>query len=107
LGAFLPRCIVTHKQQIVLDFVRQFMAEHRQGPLIREIQAGCQIASYKSAVDRLNALERRGFIKRTPNKHRGIRLLRRLEASAAQSPPGVDAASSAQDPEAATVRAGI
>jgi hypothetical protein len=37
----------------------------------------CQINSYKSIVDRLNALERKGYIKRVANKHRGIRVLRK------------------------------
>ena len=55
------------------------MLENRYSPLIREIQAGCQITSYKSALDRLNALERKGFIKRTPNKHRGIKVGRQAK----------------------------
>jgi SOS-response transcriptional repressor LexA len=59
--------------------------------LIREIQLGCQIASYKSALDRLNALERKGFIKRTPNKHRGIRLGRHAPAEAAEQGPAAAA----------------
>ena len=54
--------------------------------MIREIQLGCQIASYKSALDRLNALERKGFIKRAPNKHRGIRVLRRSPGDDAGHP---------------------
>ena len=68
---------LTQKQQTLYEFITRYLSEHRQSPLIREIQAACQIASYKSAVDRLNALERKGFIKRVPNKHRGIRLARR------------------------------
>ena len=64
------------KQQAVLDFIQRYLKTHRTSPLIREIQAGCQIASYKSAVDRLIALERKGFIKRAQNKHRGIRIVR-------------------------------
>ena len=78
---------LTQKQQTVFDYIVRFIGEHRQSPLIREIQLGCQIASYKSALDRLNALERKGFIRRTPNKHRGIRLVRRaLEALQAAKP---------------------
>ena len=61
------------------------MAEHRFSPLIREVQAGCQIASYKSTIDRLNALERKGFIRRRPSQHRGIRIIRkRVEELEAQ-----------------------
>lgn len=60
------------------EFIQRYFESHRKSPLIREIQIGCQIASYKSALDRLNALERKGFIKRAPNKHRGIRVTRRV-----------------------------
>jgi len=60
----------------VFEFIQQYFNDHRHSPLIREIQLGCQIASYKSALDRLNALERKGLIKRAPNKHRGIKLIR-------------------------------
>ncbi|MBI4342975.1 MAG: hypothetical protein HY599_06375 [Candidatus Omnitrophica bacterium] len=73
---------LTQKQQVVLEFIQRFFTEHRKSPLIREIQTGCQIASYKSAIDRLNALERKGFIRRASNKHRGIRLVRRLAVEA-------------------------
>ena len=68
---------LTRRQHTVLDFIQRYHSEHRRSPFIREIQLGCQIASYKSAVDRLNALERKGYIKRVPNKHRGIKLVKR------------------------------
>ena len=67
----------------MLGFIQRYFTEHRQSPLIREIQLGCEIASYKSVLDRLNALEHKGYIKRVPNKHRGIKPLRRPEVSAA------------------------
>ena len=70
--------IVTQKQQALLEFLHRYLREHPHGPFIWEIQAGCQIVSYKSAVDRLNALERKGIIKRIPNKHRGIKLDKRM-----------------------------
>jgi SOS-response transcriptional repressor LexA len=65
---------LTQKQQLVLAFIQRYFQENRRYPLIREVQAGCQITSYKSALDRLNALDRKGYIQRLPNKHRGIRL---------------------------------
>ena len=73
----MAKLSLTQKQQTVFDFIRGYFDEHRKFPLIREIQLGCHIVSYKSALDRLNALERKGLIKRAPNKHRGIRLIRR------------------------------
>lgn len=65
----------------MFDFLQSYFSEQRKFPLIREVQAGCEISSYKSALDRLNALERKGYIKRTPNKHRGIRIIRRVAAA--------------------------
>ena len=73
----MTKQLLTGKQRALLDFIQRYFDEHRQSPFIREIQVGCQITSYKSALDRLNALERKGFIKRAANKHRGIKLLRR------------------------------
>lgn len=67
----------------MFDYIQAFIAEHRKSPLIREIQAACQITSYKSAIDRLGALEHKGFIKRVPNKHRGIKIARRVLREAA------------------------
>lgn len=60
----------------MLAFIARYIGEHRKSPLIREIQFNCGIVSYKSVVDRLNALERKALIKRAPNKHRGITLAR-------------------------------
>ncbi|MBI2495529.1 MAG: hypothetical protein HYY58_03900 [Candidatus Omnitrophica bacterium] len=81
---------LTQKQQTVFEFLQRYVSEHQGSPLIREIQQGCQITSYKSAIDRLNALERKGYIRRTPNKHRGITLTERA----------------LPEPEAAAVRVG-
>ena len=67
---------LTHKQEAVLRFIERYLAEYRRSPLIREIQQGCEIVSYKSTLDRLNALEHKEYIARIPNKHRGISLLR-------------------------------
>ena len=74
----MAKLTLTQKQQTVFGFIQRYIAEHQQSPLIREVQEGCQIASYKSAIDRLNALERKGYIKRAPNKHRGITLVQRV-----------------------------
>ena len=63
----------------MFEFIHRYLAEHRMSPLIREIQHACDIASYKSAIDRLSALEHKGYIKRIPSKHRGIRIARRAQ----------------------------
>ena len=86
---------MTHKQQALLEFLQRYMAEHRRSPFIWEIQAGCQIASYKSAVDRLNALERKGLIRRIPHKHRGIKLIKRMLPESQPEPQVSQVAASA------------
>ena len=97
--AILPPRTLTIKQQTVLDFIRRYFDANRRSPLIREIQAGCRILSYKSALDRLNALERKGLIRRLSNKHRGIRLVRKALATALASAPS-SGAESAVSPDA-------
>lgn len=88
----MAKLSLTKKQQRVLQFLERYFHEHKQSPFIREIQLGCEILSYKSALDRLNALERKGFIKRLPSKHRGIQLLRRLTAARTETPVFVQSA---------------
>lgn len=72
----MRKAALTDRQRTMLRFLVDYIAQQGHSPLIREVQLGCQIASYKSAIDRLNALERKGFVRRLPNKHRGIRLVK-------------------------------
>ena len=81
----MAKLTLTTKQQAVYDFINRYFTQHRVSPLIREIQDGCGIASYKSALDRLNALERKRFIRRAPNKHRGIKLIKQPASTPAQA----------------------
>lgn len=101
---------LTQKQQRVLDYLQQYLAEHRRSPLLREIQEACQIASYKSVIDRLNALERKGYIKRVPNRHRAIHLHRKavaqLSANTETPPAFPDPLVSGATGEAGSVVAG-
>jgi len=66
---------LTKKQKAVYNFIKRYKDEKRQAPYIREIQAGCGIVSYKSVVDKLLALEKKGYIKRTLSKHRSIEVV--------------------------------
>lgn len=65
---------LTPKQNGVLNYIKSYIEQNSKAPLIREIQEGCQMNSYKAAVDKLLVLEKKGFIKRELNKHRGIRV---------------------------------
>jgi repressor LexA len=68
----MERYILTQKQQNVYDYIKSYLKKNAVSPYIREIQEGCSITSYKSAVDKLLALEKKGYITRSLNKHRSI-----------------------------------
>ena len=68
----MQKYILTKKQKEVYDYIRGYIEQNLKSPYIREIQAGCNIQCYKSAVDKLLALEKKGYIKRSLNKHRSI-----------------------------------
>ncbi|MBP6889438.1 MAG: repressor LexA [Candidatus Moranbacteria bacterium] len=70
--------ILTQKQKIVLQAIKQFFAEHGQMPTVREIKEesshlGLQLKSVRSFFLYLNALEEKGYIERT-SEDRGILL---------------------------------
>lgn len=50
---------LTLKQKGVYDYIIQYMGKNKKSPFIREIQKDCNIFSYKSAVDKLLALEKK------------------------------------------------
>ena len=66
--------LLTIRQKKVYEFVKEYIGLNKRAPYIREIQTGCGSISYKAAVDKLLALEKKGYIRRIPNKHRGIEL---------------------------------
>lgn len=70
---------LTFQQEKVYFFLLDYFQKHKRSPYIREIQVSCNFRSHKSAIDKLNSLEKKGYIKRTLNKHRNIRLIRRKE----------------------------
>lgn len=65
---------LTPKQAGVFNYIRSYIESNNKAPYIREIQEGCGIVSYKAAVDKLLVLEKKGFIRRELNKHRGIKI---------------------------------
>lgn len=70
--------ILTPKQKIVLQAIKQFFSEKGKMPTVREIQEesnrlGLRLKSLRSFFVYLNELEDKGFIERT-RENRGIRL---------------------------------
>ncbi|NTW89840.1 MAG: repressor LexA [Candidatus Moranbacteria bacterium] len=70
--------LLTPKQQIVLQAIKDFFSEKGEMPTVRELQErtgtlGLKLKSLRSFFLYLNELERKGFIERTA-ENRGIRL---------------------------------
>ena len=76
---------LTSRQQVVYDFVKEYIEKNKMAPYIREIQEVCRILSYKAAVDKLLSLEKKGYIRRILNKHRGITVVDPIVASMEKS----------------------
>jgi repressor LexA len=64
---------LTARQQQVLDFIRDNMALY--SPTCRQIAAAIGAKSPHAATVHLDALERKGHIRRTPGKPRNIEVL--------------------------------
>jgi repressor LexA len=71
----MPRSALTDRQQSILDFLKQFLRENSYPPTIREIGAHFGIRSPRGVQDHLQALERKGYIRRTKERSRSIELL--------------------------------
>ena len=63
-----------YKQQAILDFIRQFVAEKNRPPTIRDIVTGCGVSSTSVVDYHLNVLEKKGFLRRHREISRGIEL---------------------------------
>ncbi|MBU4346298.1 MAG: hypothetical protein KKH29_03105 [Candidatus Omnitrophica bacterium] len=72
---------LTLNQEQVYLFIREYIAVNKCSPYIRQIQQSCNIRSHKSVIDRLNSIERKGYIHRKINQHKGIRLLKNKRES--------------------------
>jgi SOS-response transcriptional repressor LexA len=74
----MPNNNLTTNQEQVYAFVRQYISQNKRAPYLREIQLSCNIKSHKTVIDRLTALERKGYIKRKMSQHRSIRLVNNM-----------------------------
>jgi repressor LexA len=71
------------RQQKMLEFIREFIGEHRFPPSIREIGERVGIPSTSVVKYNLDALERRGLIERDREISRGLRLAEAVMGRAA------------------------
>lgn len=66
---------LTDRQRSVLDFLGDFLRENGYPPTIREIAGHFDLRSPRGVQDHLEALERKGYIRRARERSRGIELL--------------------------------
>lgn len=65
---------LTHRQQSVYEFIRERILHRGYGPTVREIGDRFDIKSPNGVMCHLRALEKKGLIRRSPNKSRAIEL---------------------------------
>ena len=65
---------LTDRQQNVYDMIRSLIVQRGYGPTVREIGEHFGIKSPNGVMCHLRALERKGLIRRSPNKSRAIEL---------------------------------
>jgi repressor LexA len=65
---------LTHRQQMVLDFIRSSITERGFAPTLREIGDHLGVVSTNGVNDHLKALVRKGWLVRDKLKSRTIRL---------------------------------
>jgi len=86
---------LTERQHAVYEFVRDKILNRGYGPTVREIGENFQINSPNGVMCHLRALEKKGLIRRSPNKSRAIELTREaLDAERGLPMVGVVAAGS-------------
>lgn len=66
---------ITAKQQEILNFMKQYILDKGYPPSVREIGEAVQLKSTSSVFSHLEALEKKGAIKRDPSKTRSIEIL--------------------------------
>lgn len=62
---------LTDRQELVLDFIKDFMLENKYPPTTREVAEGMNI-TIKGARDHLKSIERKGYITIEIEKSRAI-----------------------------------
>lgn len=77
---------LTDRQRSVYNFIRDKIINRGYGPTVREIGEEFGISSPNGVMCHLKALEKKGLIKRSPNKSRAIELTRTAEREPAGLP---------------------
>jgi repressor LexA len=67
---------LTHRQQEILTFVQRYTDSHGYPPSVREIGQAMGLTSSSTVHSHLEALARKGFLRRDPSKPRALEILR-------------------------------
>ena len=67
-----PETGLTRRQQAILDVIRESVERRGYPPSIREICEAAGLASTSSVAHQLAMLERKGFLRRDPNRPRAV-----------------------------------
>ncbi len=67
--------MLTQRQKEVLDFIREYIDQHGVGPTLDEINIHFQMGSASAAHQHVEALIRKGFLKKLPHQTRAISLM--------------------------------
>lgn len=65
---------LTKRQQQVLDYLSAYLADHGYPPTLRELSNHLGVSGTVSAIHHLDALERKGYLRREQGSSRGITL---------------------------------
>jgi len=63
---------ITARQKMVLDFITDHLERHGYPPTLREIGAHLEVSGTLGVMKHLDALERKGYIRKTAGSSRGI-----------------------------------
>lgn len=91
-----PATGLTHRQQAILDVIRDSVERRGYPPSIREICESAGLASTSSVAHQLQMLERKGYLRRDPNRPRAVDV-----RQTPGSDDGEEAGSSGERPKAA------
>ena len=66
---------LTKKQQLVYDFIAEFMQEHDYSPSYRDICAGVGLSSVASVAEHVDNLAKLGAMKKVPGAARSLEVV--------------------------------
>src|SRR5262245_43489001 len=69
---------LTSRQEKLLRLIEEIQAKRGYAPSLQELAHAMRISSLQGVKDHLAALERKGYLRRSPGRRRAIEVLKRL-----------------------------